>query len=65
MVESAPTDRWRFLPSRAYRTDPATKAYRPATTGRSANRAVAICDGKATATRVRPASASAPSHDRA
>jgi hypothetical protein len=38
------------------------KAYRPTTAGRSASRAVAIWDGRATATSVKAANASAPSH---
>jgi hypothetical protein len=63
MVESAPTDMCRLVPIRAYRTDPATKAYRPTTAGRLANRAVAIWDGKAMATRVKPAKASAANQE--
>ena len=64
MVESAPTDSWWVLPTTAYTRDPATNAYRPVTGERLASTAVAICEGRTTATRARPASASAPSQAR-
>src|SRR5256885_9565092 len=55
MVESAPQDRKRLLPSAANPSDPAMKAKKPICGGKPPSRAVAICSGMAIAANVRPA----------
>ena len=55
MVESAPQDRKRLLPSAANPSDPAMKAKKPICGEKPPSRAVAICSGIAIAASVRPA----------
>src|SRR5207244_11575268 len=55
MVESAPQDRKRLLPSAANPSDPAMKAKKPIWGEKPPSRAVAICSGIAIAAKVRPA----------
>src|SRR3954447_6882090 len=55
MVESAPQDRKRLLPSMAKPIDPAMKAKKPIWGEKPPSRAVAICSGIAIAASVRPA----------
>src|SRR2546423_1369784 len=55
MVESAPQDRKRLLPSMAKPIDPAMKAKKPICGEKPPRRAVAICSGIAIAASVRPA----------
>src|SRR5580692_11264406 len=55
MVESAPQDRKRLLPSMAKPTDPAMNAKKPICGSKPPSRAVAICSGIAIAASVRPA----------
>src|SRR5260370_14413006 len=58
MVESAPQDRIRLFRNKANASEPATKAKKPICGENPPSRAVAICSGMATATRVRPATRS-------
>src|SRR5436190_22599608 len=55
MVESAPQDRKRLLPSAANPSDPAMKAKNPICGEKPPSRAVAICSGIAIAAKVNPA----------
>ncbi len=55
MVESAPQERKRLLPSKAKPNDPAMNAKKPICGEKPPSRAVAICSGIAIAAKVRPA----------